>query len=80
MNLKNRIHLFDEDSRILEGIAKQYGEGSREYAALKHAGIALWYVLAEDHEKFKGYVAKFEGELTPAQRAHLIQMGIDPDL
>ncbi|MGB6484818.1 MAG: hypothetical protein WBE86_15135 [Candidatus Acidiferrales bacterium] len=77
--MTRRIQVFEEDSRILEAIANQYGEDSKEYAALKCAAIALWYVLAEDHEKFREYIAKFEGELTPEQRAHLLSMGIDPD-
>jgi hypothetical protein len=79
MKMKQRIHLFEEDSKTLEKLADQYAEGSKEYAALKHAAIALWYVLAEGHDKFKEYVDKFEGDLSPQQRAHLIEMGIDPD-
>jgi hypothetical protein len=79
MKMKQRIHLFEEDSKILEALATQHAESSKEYAVLKRAAIALWYVLAEGHEKFKAYVDKFEGELSPEQRAHLIEMGIDPD-
>jgi len=55
MSAKDRISLFEEDSKILERIANQYGEESSEY------------------------VKQFEGELTPEQRKHLIEMGIDPD-
>jgi len=80
MNLKQRIGLFEEDSKILEAIAGQYGNESREYAALQHSAIALWYVLAEDNEKFKEYVAKFQGDLSPEQKAHLAEMGIDPEV
>jgi hypothetical protein len=79
MSMKERIHLFEEDSKILETIANQYAAGPREYVAVKHAAIALWYVLVEDHERFKDYVVKFEGDLTAEQRAHLAAMGIDPD-
>jgi len=79
MKMKQRVHLFEEDSKILEKLADQHAEGSKEYAALKHAAIALWYVLAESHDKFKVYVDKFGGDLSPQQRAHLIEMGIDPD-
>jgi hypothetical protein len=78
MNMKSRIHLFEEDSKILETIATRYGEASPEYATLKRAGIALWYALTEGHERFKDYLEKFEGDLTPAQRLHLREMGIDP--
>lgn len=79
MTLKNRIELFEEDAKILESLAREHGESSREYAALKRAAIALWYVLAEDHQKFRDYVTKFQGELTPEQRVHLMSMGIDAD-
>ena len=53
MDMKERLHLFEDDSHILETIAKRYGGSSKEYRALKHAAIALWYVLAEDHAKFQ---------------------------
>lgn len=79
MTMKERIDLFEEDSKILEMLASQHGEGSREYAALKRAAIALWYALAEGHDKFQQYIDKFEGDLSPEQRADLIRMGIDPD-
>jgi hypothetical protein len=78
MTLKERVRLFEEDSKILEKIAKQYDEGSKEYSAVRHAAIALWYALTEGHQRFREYVAKFEGDLTREQRASLIQMGIDP--
>jgi hypothetical protein len=71
--------LFEEDSRILERLANQHGEGSKEYAALKRAAIALWYALAEGHDSFQKYIDEFEGELSPEQRARLIGMGIEPD-
>jgi len=80
MSAKDRINLFEEDSKILERIAIQYGEKSDEYRAVKHGAIALWYVLTgQGHEWFRDYVGRFEGELTPEQRKHLIEMGIDPD-
>jgi hypothetical protein len=47
MILKERVRLFEEDSKILEKIAKQYDEGSKEYSAVRHAAIALWYALTE---------------------------------
>lgn len=77
--MKQRIKRFEEDSKILERIANQYGEHSREYGALKRASIALWYVLSEGHDKFRRYIAKFEGDLSPEQRRELMEMGIDPD-
>lgn len=80
MSERDRFNLFEEDSKILERIATQYGEESEEYRAMKHAAIALWYVLTgQGHQWFKEYLEQFEGELTPEQRKHLIEMGIDPD-
>jgi hypothetical protein len=79
MTMKDRIGLFEEDSKILEQLASQHGESSKEYAALKRAAIALWYALADGHESIQKYIDKFEGDLSPEQRAHLIEMGIDPD-
>jgi hypothetical protein len=77
---RERFNLFEEDSKILERIAVQHGEESNEYRAMKHAAIALSYVLiGHGHLWFKEYVKQFEGDLTPEQRKHLIEMGIDPD-
>jgi len=79
MLMKQRIELFEGDSAILESVAAHYSEDSKEHTALRHAAIALWYVLTEGHEKFRDYVTKFQGDLSPEQRAHLVEMGIDPD-
>jgi hypothetical protein len=72
VDVKQRINLFDQDSKILEEIAGKYGENSNEYCALKHAAIALWHALGDDFERFKEYVVKFEGDLSPEQRSHLL--------
>jgi tryptophanyl-tRNA synthetase len=79
MDIHEKVQHFEDDSKTLENIANQFGQGSKEYATLKRAAIALWYVLTEDHERFRQYVDKFEGDLTPEQRARLVAMGIDPD-
>jgi len=79
MTMKERVDLFDEDSKLLESIAKRYEVGSKEYSAVQHAAIALWYALTDGHERFREYIAKFEGNLTQEQRKSLIAMGIDPD-
>ena len=79
MNMQDRIRLFDQDAQLLELAANQYAEDSKEYAAIKHATIALWYVLREQYEPFRSYVTKFQGDLTADQRAHLVALGIDPD-
>jgi hypothetical protein len=70
MTMKERISLFEEDSKILEKLGSQHSENSEEYAALKRAAIALWYALTEGHEKFQKNVEKFEGDLSTEQRAH----------
>jgi hypothetical protein len=79
MTMKERIDLSDEDSKLLESIAQRYEVDSREYSAVKHAAIALWYALTEGHDRFREYIAKFKGDLTQEQRTSLIAMGIDPD-
>jgi hypothetical protein len=79
MNMKARLHTFEEDAKILDELSHLYGENSKEYIALRHASIALWYVLTEGHDKFKKYLMEFEGGLTPEQRSHLAEMGIEPD-
>jgi len=79
MSLKDRITAFENDAKILQRIASQYDETSTEYAALKHAAIALWYVPTSNYEAFKDYITEFEGDLTPEQRSHLTDLGIDPD-
>ncbi len=77
--MKERIEMFENDSRFLESIAKQYHPDSKEYMALEHAAIALWYVLTADYERFTEYIRTYKGDLTPQQRVHLAQLGIDPD-
>jgi hypothetical protein len=77
--MKRGIHVFEEDSQILERIAGQYGADSKEYAALMHATMALLYVLTDGNQKFMEHLVANESGLTAEQRAHLIGMGIDPD-
>jgi len=78
--MKEKIELFEHDSKMLAGIAGKYSHDSDEYRALEHAAIALWYALGDDFERFQEYVAKFQGDLSLEQRSHLRAMGIDPDL
>jgi|HubBroStandDraft_1064217.scaffolds.fasta_scaffold92643_2 hypothetical protein len=77
--MKSGIQIFEEDSQILERIARQYAADSKEYAALAHAGLALLYVLKKGDEKFMQHMVAPESGLTAEQRAHLIGMKIDPD-
>lgn len=77
--MKRGVQIFEEDSKILEAIAKQYGTDSKEYAALTHATMALLYVLTERNEQFMEHIVANEAGLTPEQRAHLSSLGIDPD-
>lgn len=73
------MQLFEEDAAVLGALAQHYDENSKEHLALKHASIALWYVLLQGHEKFRDYIAQFGDKLTPDQRSHLAEMGIDPE-
>ena len=79
MNLKDRIGKFERDAKLLEEIAHSYPEESEQYQALRRAAIALWYVLRERYTEFKEYVENFDRELSPAEKQHLRDMGIDPD-
>jgi hypothetical protein len=77
--MKSGVQVFEEDSKILEGIAARYDENSKEYAALMHATMALLYVLTEGKQKFMEHVIAPESGLTAEQKKSLLQMGIDPD-
>jgi hypothetical protein len=79
MDLKSRVQAFEKDSRILEKIVSNYPEDSIEYQTLKRAAIALWFALTERYAEFKEYVENFDGDLTPEQKQHLRELGIDPD-
>ena len=79
MNLKERLRLFEEHAKILESLANQHGQDSREYEAVRHAAIALWFVLVESPETFLDFVDRWDSDLSPEQRARLAEMGIDPD-
>ncbi len=78
-SLGDRIRMFEDDSKILAQVAGKYPEDSPEYAAVKHAAIALWYVLVDGHEQFTKYVEQFDGDLSPEQREYLLRMGVIPD-
>lgn len=77
--LKERILNFEDDSKVLERIAKSYPEDSAEYTVLRRAAIALWYVLREKNSDFEAYFANFDRDLSPEERRELQRMGIDPD-
>jgi hypothetical protein len=67
MTAKERLEKFEEDAAILEKIAHQYGQESREDVAVRHAAIALWYVLTEGHERFQNFMSTFDGPLGTAE-------------
>ena len=79
MNLKDRMTALENEARILQRIAGQYGETSMEHAALRRAAIALWYVSTTNYDGFANYVAEFGADLNPEQRSHLRAIGLDPD-
>jgi hypothetical protein len=74
MNLKARMRLFEDDAAVLGEMARQFDENSKEHQALKHASIALWYVMLEGHDQFKAYVLNLE-RVTAEQKAHFSEMG-----
>jgi hypothetical protein len=79
MDLKSRVEAFERDSRTLEKIASSYPEESVEYQTLKRATIALWYAVTERYVEFKEYVENYDRDLSPAEKQHLKELGIDPD-
>jgi hypothetical protein len=82
MDLRKGTSQFEGDAKIVDSIASRFDENAQEYAALKRAAIALWYVYvsAERHADFQKYVENFEGDLTEEQRRRLHEMGINPDV
>jgi hypothetical protein len=75
MDLKARMKLFEDDAAVLGELAQQFDENSKEHTALKHASIALWYVMLEGHDQFKDYVSRLE-RVTAEQKAHFAEMGV----
>jgi hypothetical protein len=75
MDLKARMKLFEDNAAVLGELAQQFDENSKEHTALKHASIALWYVMLEGHDQFKAYVSKLE-RVTAEQKAHFAEMGV----
>jgi hypothetical protein len=55
MNLKERIEVFDRDSKLLEEITSTYPQESDHHHALRRAVSALWYVLRGGHDFDPGY-------------------------
>jgi hypothetical protein len=81
VNPTRGIEEYENDAPVLEKIAGNYPEESVEYLVLKKAAFALLWSLTQHHTEFKEYLANEEGgDLTPEQRQHLIDMGIDPDV
>ena len=69
------MKLFEDNAAVLGELAQQFDENSKEHTALKHASIALWYVMLEGHDQFKAYVSKLE-RVTAEQKAHFAEMGV----
>jgi hypothetical protein len=53
VNLKDRIEVFDRDSKLLEEITSRYPRDSAHYEALVRAQSALWCVLRDGHAGFQ---------------------------
>lgn len=79
MDLNSRMESFEQDSRVLEEIAKQYPTDSKEYHALRRAALALWYALNERFVEFEEYVREFNQHLSSSAKQDVKEIGIDPD-
>jgi hypothetical protein len=56
VNLKDRIEVFDRDSKLLDEITSSYPRESAQYQVLRRAQRALWCVLRAGHGDFQNCV------------------------
>ena len=56
MNPKERIEVFDRDSKLLEEITSSYPQNSAQHQALRRAQSALWCVLREGNSAFQNCI------------------------
>ena len=68
MNLKDRIEVFDRDSKLLEEITSSYPCESAHYEALRRAQSALWCVLRDGHAGFQERVSRLDAERPTRKR------------
>lgn len=78
MGASERFTEYEKKAQTLEGIAKQYSEGSNELATLKEAALALCFVITVRYEEFQAYLAKINRPLTEQEENHIRRLGLEP--
>jgi hypothetical protein len=74
-----RIRVLERESKILHELARKHRPDSNEYKAIEHAAFALHYALSEAYEGFRAFVRDSAKELSAEQKAHLAELGLDPE-
>lgn len=72
---KDAFHRFEEESKVLQAIAGQYEQGSKENSAIRFAGFALLFALTEHLDEFDKFLKEYEQELTDEQKRWLADIG-----
>ena len=70
VNLKDRIEVFDRDSKLLEEITSSYPQESAQHQALRRAQSALWCVLLEGNAEFQNCIESDEHDSSSPQKKH----------
>ena len=68
MNLKDRIEVFDRDSKLLEEITSFYPADSAHRHALVRAQSALWCVLRDGHAGFQERINTIDSQIAPRKQ------------
>ena len=68
MNLKDRIEVFDRDSKLLEEITSFYPPDSAHRHALVRAQSALWCVLRDGHAGFQERINTLNADHFPRRQ------------
>ena len=68
MNLKDRIEVFDRDSKLLEEITSFYPPDSAHRQALVRAQSALWCVLRDGHAGFQERINTINADSCPRRQ------------
>jgi hypothetical protein len=70
------LQSFEEDSKLLESIARELPADSAEQIALRRAGYALFYVATRHSRDFQAFIVDCERDLSPEERANLKKLGL----
>jgi len=68
VNLKDRIEVFDRDSKLLEEITSFYPPDSAHRHALVRAQSALWCVLRDGHAGFQERINTIDSQIAPRKQ------------